>query len=852
MKSKIRLILRENTDADEVHQDALKKTGFWGKAGAGAIIIARSTGRLLLPKRSSEVLEPNTWGVWGGAIDPTEDPKEAARREIAEECGYTGNIELLPLYLYKDSNSGFRYFNFLGVVDKEFKPRLDWENSTSGWFNLRKLPTPLHFGLLAVLRDSNSLNTIQKFANAPNISEQTTIKNILREGLDKIITCKKCKWHWKESESSDKEMYKCHKCGHDNTPNLKEHLQLADKVYFQTGKLSPQAREIILDITNGDAYTKIISDMYFVLASEFIKGGGPDILSRDRITELENAHRQLTTYNKNVFPIEGFDILNNQNPYNLMVALRIREEIIVELKKLPTVAVKNLRADIRTPRIVSELNQYSHTLEYFMGNFSYLSNRDPKFQQVILNKMFKEGSTLDAWMDFVEEKQNMLGGVQFTRNMVKKIVREAYDSDLDIVYDKGNVMIVEVTGPKGIAAIGCNSLWCFTYGGGNNWNQWDRYSTNGIVYAIFDFSKPSDSEDFMYVLLKPLSDSDPDPEDQDYDEHDSPLFNMSNEPEMYATSIIDRLIGLNTAKKILTFGEEPVKVPKIPVKKPQFVDPNQLSLFESLRKKVIREYISQDMVSLRHYFLSSDEEKIQSLPEAYWWFFDDFLIEENIDFIKPKDSVDVNGDDIGDDIEGYDLLDWLSRNNPELHYKYGEYLFNKIKDFTLPISDAEYPAWAYFDNPKVVKNQWLIHFCNDADSIARDGFTLGVNEIDKLGLTTHLSEFEKKYGGYNFSYRVEDFMRYGRSRGYGHEFKYGNEAVIFNASGVMLWHNSDEEPQVIFYGNTAKNIIAITHSEDSNWAIRNTKTNRIIFENDSLETVVNWVQNNFIQYRNAI
>ena len=80
----------------------------------------------------------------------------------------------------------------------------------------------------------------------------------------------------------------------------------------------------------------------------------------------------------------------------------------------------------------------------------------------------------------------------------------------------------------------------------------------------------------------------------------------------------------------------------------------------------------------------------------------------------------------------------------------------------------------------------------------------------------------------------------------------GNEAVIFNASGLRLWHHGDEEPQVIFFGNTAKNIIPITGGEDKDWAVRNSKTNRIIFEDDNFDKVVQWVINNFIQYRNAI
>lgn len=42
------------------------------------------------------------------------------------------------------------------------------------------------------------------------------IKNLLREALDKKIVCEKCGWYWKESESEDKDLYICHKCGHNN------------------------------------------------------------------------------------------------------------------------------------------------------------------------------------------------------------------------------------------------------------------------------------------------------------------------------------------------------------------------------------------------------------------------------------------------------------------------------------------------------------------------------------------------------------------------------------------------------------------------------------------------------------
>jgi len=44
------------------------------------------------------------------------------------------------------------------------------------------------------------------------------IKLRLKEGLNQIINCKKCEWSWKKSESGP-DMYFCHKCGQDNTPD---------------------------------------------------------------------------------------------------------------------------------------------------------------------------------------------------------------------------------------------------------------------------------------------------------------------------------------------------------------------------------------------------------------------------------------------------------------------------------------------------------------------------------------------------------------------------------------------------------------------------------------------------------
>jgi len=272
---------------------------------------------------------------------------------------------------------------------------------------------------------------------------------------------------------------------------------------------------------------------------------------------------------------------------------------------------------------------------------------------------------------------------------------------------------------------------------------------------------------------------------------------------------------------------------------------------------VLNEYITNDEIYLRDYLSMPKSSKMAYLPYEYFYFFDDFLEETDYDFEIPKEMrqgnyVNAPDDEVDMFEDNSELITWLEQNDRDTFDVFAEYLYNKINNNTLPISDSEYPAWSYFDDkPQLIKNQWLIHFTDNADDIAKEGFKFGVDDMTKLGLTTHLGEFDKKYGGYNFAYLIHDFQRYAKGNYYRGKYKYGKEAVVFNASGIKVWHYGDEEPQVIFYGNTARNIIPITSGENYDYAIYG-KNGRVLFENDDLERVVNWLTNNYEQYRKSI
>ena len=122
---------------------------FWGDAGAGCVFYAHDTGRVLLSYRSEFVNEPHQWGVWGGAIDDGEDPRNAALREVREETGHSGDVQLRQAFVY--TNGNFKYTTYVAIIPKEFVPRLDWETEDFKWCDPGEWPTPTHFGLKAAM-----------------------------------------------------------------------------------------------------------------------------------------------------------------------------------------------------------------------------------------------------------------------------------------------------------------------------------------------------------------------------------------------------------------------------------------------------------------------------------------------------------------------------------------------------------------------------------------------------------------------------------------------------------------------------------------------------------------------------
>jgi 8-oxo-dGTP pyrophosphatase MutT (NUDIX family) len=128
---------------------------------SGALICAKNTKRFLLLQKSSGK-HSGKWGLVGGTHLQGETAWEGLLREAEEEIGCRLDIKkTLPLERFVSNDSCFKFHTYLCIVEKEFIPELSEEHDAWGWFNLNRLPKPVHNGLELSLRNKIIQNKIE-------------------------------------------------------------------------------------------------------------------------------------------------------------------------------------------------------------------------------------------------------------------------------------------------------------------------------------------------------------------------------------------------------------------------------------------------------------------------------------------------------------------------------------------------------------------------------------------------------------------------------------------------------------------------------------------------------------------
>lgn len=235
--------------------------------------------------------------------------------------------------------------------------------------------------------------------------------------------------------------------------------------------------------------------------------------------------------------------------------------------------------------------------------------------------------------------------------------------------------------------------------------------------------------------------------------------------------------------------------------------------------KNFRQYLNEalegattKLYDLIKYLEADHDDKIQELPE----FFDTHYPEVFSQWIADEFS-NYAGDFDEDEDEFFpDSIPTLHQY-PAAYAAYCAFLY-KISQLLIQSGENPYNLEIHLLPPFItisyegdVDEEWLVHFShiNAVNAIIESGYFEGVPSIDNLAITATNND-DWTPDGYAFAYHINDTF-YNFDRGY---VKYSTDGVLFKAMGVKVYHNGDDELQVIFIGNTASEMVGFYQDEE--------------------------------------
>lgn len=266
----------------------------------------------------------------------------------------------------------------------------------------------------------------------------------------------------------------------------------------------------------------------------------------------------------------------------------------------------------------------------------------------------------------------------------------------------------------------------------------------------------------------------------------------------------------------------------------------------SIVKKALNEYLDKDyMVPLKKFLAMDDAEKAWECASRLPWLFRDY-VQNNIDIYETIEQM-VEQEKVPEDI-----LQW---DDYEMAEALSEYFKTDLKPFcedfiqyVTRYGDTEVPLFCAADFRREVHNEWLVHMTSSDNipGLYKEGFSYGV-DIDNLAYTPGIGTTNYKYGaGYDFAFDADEASIAEKSG-------YGDCAVLFQASGIQIYHWGDQQYQVIFYGPSARNLIFLFQDDETKmWYVDSEITGRRLVEFENLEFLVQWCISNFPQYHNHL
>jgi len=146
-------------------------------------------------------------------------------------------------------------------------------------------------------------------------------------------------------------------------------------------------------------------------------------------------------------------------------------------------------------------------------------------------------------------------------------------------------------------------------------------------------------------------------------------------------------------------------------------------------KKPIIETITHQILQLKDELtLSQDEQYEQVARQAT-----DNVVE---DFFELSNGEDPR-----------EFIETLETTDKKEFRRFGEHIYNGL------FGESYAPPFMFMEFQKLFKNEWLVHFSDNAYNIYNHGFNIGVPEYEtnKLGLSTHFKS-QHPEPGYNFAY----------------------------------------------------------------------------------------------------